>query len=183
MSTSIDHELVKRACTRWQGGRDGGSSRLRGAARVNTGIRQYFDASYIRDQEEAAREESGVLAEGEGLLAAVDSAERLTADGWNLLMGLEPRGFAGRGLEAKNDQGEDEQILAELQQGLITMPLWGVSLSPEVARGFGNDDLRWVFEVVGEFPAVAAWHVSGIKPEEEELTAGVASRSTASGAR
>ena len=49
------------------------------------------------------------------------------------------------------------------------MPLWGVSLSPEVAAGFGT---RFLFELVGDFPAVPAWKHSGIKDDEQELVTG-----------
>ena len=49
------------------------------------------------------------------------------------------------------------------------MPLWGVSLSPEVAAGFGT---RFLFELVGDFPAVPAWKHSGIKDFEQELVTG-----------
>jgi hypothetical protein len=49
------------------------------------------------------------------------------------------------------------------------MPLWGVSLSPEVAAEFGT---RFLFELVGDFPAVPAWVHSGIKDHEQELVTG-----------
>ena len=49
------------------------------------------------------------------------------------------------------------------------MPLWGVSLSPDIAAGFGT---RFLFELVGDFPAVPAWKHSGIKDEEQELVTG-----------
>ncbi|WP_448638650.1 hypothetical protein [Geodermatophilus sp. URMC 63] len=49
------------------------------------------------------------------------------------------------------------------------MPLWGVSLSPGVADSFGT---RFLFELVGPFPAVPAWMASGVKTEEQELVTG-----------
>jgi hypothetical protein len=49
------------------------------------------------------------------------------------------------------------------------MPLWGVSLSTDVAAGFGT---RLLFELVGDFPAVPAWKHSGIKDDEQELVTG-----------
>ena len=45
------------ACAFWQSGRDNGSSRLRGAARVITGTAHYFEADFIRSQEDKARED------------------------------------------------------------------------------------------------------------------------------
>jgi hypothetical protein len=76
-------------------------------------------------------------------------------------------GFAGRGISSK--PAEDPQIEARLQSGQIEMPLWGVSLSPDVAAGFGT---RFLFELVGDFPAVPAWKHSGIKDFEQELVTG-----------
>lgn len=49
------------------------------------------------------------------------------------------------------------------------MPLWGVSLSPNVASSFGD---RFTFEIVGAFPAIVATHHSGIKQDEVELITG-----------
>jgi hypothetical protein len=56
-----------------------------------------------------------------------------------------------------------------LRTGRIEMPLWGVSLSREVADGFGT---RFLFELMGPFPAVPAWVASKVKRHEEELVAG-----------
>jgi hypothetical protein len=49
------------------------------------------------------------------------------------------------------------------------MPLWGVSLDPTVARGFGT---RFILEIVGPFPALPAWVASGVKAAEQELITG-----------
>jgi hypothetical protein len=155
------------ACEMWQGGRDSGSSRLRGAARALTGIHHYFRAPFITEHEVAARSQRAALEAGIALLRAVNAAPRLDADGWNAQVGLPARGFAGRGVGSKPD--EDPQIEQQLRTGRIEMPLWGVSLSREVADGFGT---RFLFEVVGPFPAVPAWVASGIKKEEEELVTG-----------
>lgn len=155
------------ACEMWQGGQDTGSSRLRGAARALTGVRHYFRADFITEHEVAARAQREALDAGIALLRAVNASPRLHADGWNARVGLPARGFAGRGIKAKPD--EDPQIEKQLKTGQIEMPLWGVSLSREVAEGFGT---RFLFEVVGAFPAVPAWVASGIKKEEEELVTG-----------
>jgi hypothetical protein len=155
------------ACEMWQGGRDSGSSRLRGAARALSGVRHYFSAPFISDHETAARTQREALDAGLALLRAVNGAPHLDADGWNGRTGLPQRGFAGRGIAEKLD--EDPQIQRQLRTGQIEMPLWGVSLSPAVAAGFGT---RFLFELVGDFPAVPAWVHSGIKAEEEELVTG-----------
>ena len=155
------------ACEMWQGGQDTGSSRLRGAARALTGVRHYVRAPFITEHEVAARAQREALEAGIALLRAVNAAPRLEADGWNTEVGLPARGFAGRGIKAKPD--EDPQIEKQLRTGQIEMPLWGVSLSREVAEGFGT---RFLFELVGAFPAVPAWVASGIKKDEEELVTG-----------
>lgn len=155
------------ACEMWQGGRDSGSSRLRGAARALTGVRHYFWAPFIREHEDDARKQPEALAAGSALLRAINAAPRLDADGWNTRVGLPARGFAGRGISSKLK--EDPQIERQLSTGQIEMPLWGVSLSPDVAAGFGT---RFLFELVGDFPAVPAWKHSGIKDVEQELVTG-----------
>lgn len=127
LDTSGDHtganasaaaaKTLAKACELWQTGQVVGSSLLRGAARVITG--------------------------------------------------LPSRGFAGRGL--KPNGSNDAQILRNLSTGEIAMPLWGVSLDRDVAGSFGAG---FLFEIVGPFPAIAAWTHSGIKAEEQELIAG-----------
>ena len=59
-----------------------------------------------------------------------------TADEWNAAVGLNLRGFAGRGLEPKSPF--DDQILVALGTGRLAMPLWGVSLSRFAATWFGT---------------------------------------------
>jgi hypothetical protein len=162
----VDANDLAVACELWQSGRDGGSSRLRGAARALTGVPHYFHADFITAQEDEARRSPGALRAGIASLRAVNSAERREADGWNAGTGLPVRGFAGRGLAPKP---EDDQILEQLARGEITMPLWGVSLDPDVATGFGT---RFLLEIVGEFPAVPAWVASGVKDDEQELITG-----------
>ncbi|MBN1093324.1 hypothetical protein JKP75_12600 [Blastococcus sp. TML/M2B] len=155
------------ACTLWQGGQNVGSSPVRAAARVLSGVRHYFHADFITAYEEKARTTPEVLAAGVALLRAVNAAQPQDADGWPARVGLPAGGFAGRGISSK--PAEDPQIEKRLATGRIEMPLWGVSLSPDVAAGFGT---RFLFELVGAFPAVPAWVHSGIKDEEQELITG-----------
>lgn len=154
------------ACELWQGGRDVGSSLVRGAARALTGIDHYFRADFIARQERSARAKADALRAAIALLRGVNAAERRDADGWYQLAGLSGPGFIGRGIESKP---QDDQIVKQLEYGHLNMPLWGVSLSREVAEGFGT---RFLFEIVGAFPAVPAWLASGIKDEEQELITG-----------
>ncbi len=158
------------ACTSWQSGRDGGSTLLRAAARALTGIPHYFTAAFITEKEEEARGNPAALQRAATLLHAIADAPLLTADQWAERHGVDPANFAGRGLGRK--QTEDEQIARQLRGGVIDMPLWGVSLDPAVAQRFGTSDSRWIFQIEGPFPAVAAWSASGIKPEERELICG-----------
>jgi hypothetical protein len=162
----VSADDLAKACELWQSGQDVGSSFLRGADRALTGIPHYFRSDFITDQEQKARRSPEALHAGIVLLRGVNSAERRNADGWSAVTGLPLRGFAGRGLAAKS---EDDQILEQLARGEITMPLWGVSLDPAVANGFGT---RLLLEIVGEFPAVPAWVASGVKEEEQELITG-----------
>lgn len=166
----VDADLLAAACLRWQGGRDGGSTLLRAGARVLLDVRHYFNADYITSKESEAASNWKVLTESSGLLRAMNAAPALTADQWCERVGLPHSGFAGRGLQPKPD--EDEQILAKLKRGSIRMPLWGVSLDPEIAQSFGGAAPRWIFEIVGEFRAVPAWLHSGIKSAERELICG-----------
>jgi hypothetical protein len=147
-------------------GRDVGSSLVRGAARALTGIDHYFKADFIAGQERSARAKPDALRAAIALLRGVNAAERRDANGWYEVAGLSGPGFIGRGIESKP---QDDQIVKQLEYGHLTMPLWGVSLSREVAEGFGT---RFLFEIVGAFPAVPAWLASGIKDEEQELITG-----------
>ncbi|MGY1834348.1 HD domain-containing protein [Blastococcus sp. SYSU DS0510] len=150
-----DDDLAE-ACTLWQGGRDVGSSPVRAAARVLSGVDHYFRADFISDYNRQARTTPEALAAGVALLRAVNAAPHRDANGWSDAVGLPAGGFAGRGITSKPD--EDPQIEWRLSTGRIEMPLWGVSLSPDVAAGFGT---RFLFELVGDFPAVPAWVHSG----------------------
>ena len=164
---AVSAEDLAEACALWQGGQNGGSSPIRGAARVLTGIRHYFRAEFITGYETAARSQRETLDAGIALLRAVNAAPHLDADGWNVQVGLPLRTFAGRGITSKPD--EDPQIERQLRTRRIEMPLWGVSLSREVADSFGT---RFLFELVGAFPAVPAWIASDLKAEEQELVTG-----------
>jgi hypothetical protein len=159
---------LRDACDVWQSGRDGGSSPLRAAARVTTGIPHYFSASYIDAYDTAAAENLAALARARVLLGAVAASEMLDADRWRQRTGLPGPPFASRGIGSKNGEGEDDQIerLVTAENAVITMPLWGFSLSEEMARSFGT---RFMFRVHGTFHAIAAWQHSGVKPEEQEL--------------
>ena len=161
------------ACSAWQGGRNIGSTPLRGAARVLTGIPHYFQADFITRQETAARANTDILEKARILLDAVAAAEHRTADEWNTSVGLYPRGFAGRGLEPKP---QDDQILEVLATGRIVMPLWGVSLSRYAAWWYGtagkSPKPRFMFEIDGPFPAIPSWTLSGERADEEELICG-----------
>lgn len=163
----VADDVLAEACTLWQGGRDVGSSPVRAAARVLTGVRHYFHADFSTAYDVPARATPEVLAAGAALLRAVNTAPHRDADGWSTSVGLSAGGFAGRGISSK--PAEDPQIEKRLATGRIEMPLWGVSLSPDVAAGFGT---RFLFELVGEFPAVPTWVHSGIKNYEQELITG-----------
>ncbi len=160
-------ETLAKACELWQTGQVVGSSLLRGAARVITGVPHYFSADFITEYEDEARKNEDALRYGQSLLGAISASEPLDADAWNVAVGLSSRGFAGRGL--KPNGTKDAQILRVLSSGEIVMPLWGVSLHRDVAGSFGGG---FLFEIVGPFPAIAAWTHSGIKAEEQELIAG-----------
>jgi hypothetical protein len=119
---------LRDACTLWQGGQNVGSSPVRGAARVLSGVRHYFRADFITRYDRQARTTPEVLAAGVALLRAVNAAPHRNADAWCAEVGLPIGGFAGRGISSK--PAEDPQIEARLRSGQIEMPLWGVSLIP-----------------------------------------------------
>jgi hypothetical protein len=131
-----------------------------------TGIDHYFRADFIAGQEQSARTNPDALHAAVALLRGVNSAPRRDADGWYEVAGLSRPAYIGRGIASKP---VDDQILRQLKRGSLTMPLWGVSLSRQVAEGFGT---RFLFEIVGSFPAVPAWLASGIKDDEQELITG-----------
>jgi hypothetical protein len=167
---------LKDACTVWQSGRDGGSSRLRGGARVLTAVPHYFRATYIRDHTLQARAQEDTLTRARLLLDAVASSPPRSARQRYGHCGLNGRAFAGRGIESKCTQGEDEQIWQALRAGEIEMPLWGFSLdrrtAEEYGRGKGGDKtMAFLFELEGRFRGIAAWEHSKKKLKEREIIA------------
>lgn len=156
---------VREACAAWQGGRDSGSSPIRAAARVLTRTSHYFTADFITDLEREAAADSEAMARARVLLDAVALAPRLDPVEWCSASGAQG-GWAGRGLRSA---AQDSQIVEALTHGTLNMPLWGLSLDRDVASSFGT---RFMFEVAGRFPAIAAWLASGLKHEEQELIAG-----------
>lgn len=158
------HDLAD-ACAAWQGGRGGGSSPIRAAARNLTGVKHYFEAPFIADYERKAAADPVTTRRAEVLLDALMANDALTPAEWAESLGVGP-GWVGRGIVSGE---QDDQILATLRTGVITMPLWGTSLDSKVADGFGS---RFTFELRGPIPAVPAWVHSGIKAEEAELICG-----------
>ena len=51
----------------------------------------------------------------------------------------------------------------------MQMPLWGFSLSEDVALSYGR---RFLFRLSGPFSAIAPWLHSGIKSAEQEVIGG-----------
>lgn len=160
-------ETMAAACAFWQAGRDGGSSLVRGAARVLTGVPHYFSAPYIQAYEATARRDSVALAHAVTLMSGLEATQHQSATQWAIESAVPDQQFAGRGLSA--NPGNDDRIERRLDGGIINMPLWGVTLDREVTLKFGS---RFLLEIVDPFPAVAAWVHSGIKAAEQELIAG-----------
>jgi hypothetical protein len=161
---SSNHEL-REACTAWQGGRDIGSTPIRAAARVLTQTKHYFDAHFITNAEEKAKDDPRVMSHARVLLAELAARPARTIAEWGYETGVDAS-WVGRGIKSGDQDG---QIVQSLKSGTIAMPLWGLSLDRGVAESFGN---RFLFEVVGPFPAIAAWRESDFKHEERELIAG-----------
>jgi len=166
MTIATDESLAV-ACAFWQAGRDGGSSLLRAAARVITGVPHYFCDNYIHEYETRARRDPVALAYACTLLNAVTTSSLFVASHWATRGGLVVQDFAGRGLAS--NAGNDAQIEQRLDDGVIDMPLWGVTLDREVTQNYGS---RFLLEIVEPFPAVPAWLNSKIKSEEQELVTG-----------
>ena len=169
---SVVPSRLASACSRWQADRDG-SSLLRGAARVLTGVPHYFEADFITGYEDRARDDSEVLAEAQALLDALDGSSRRDAEAWTSYAEVAGDGFCGRGLKPK--LAGDPQIEQRLREGAIDMALWGVSLDRAIAESYGRTDSapsRFLFSLHGPFPALVSWRESGIKREERELITG-----------
>jgi hypothetical protein len=158
-------ESLADACAAWQGGRDKGSSPIRAAARVLTTTTHYFQADFIWRYEREAEADHATMTRAKVLLDALERADRRSALGWSTSFGIEAD-WAGRGIASGP---QDQQILETLRTGTLTMPLWGTSVDREVAESFGT---RFIFELVGEFPAIPAWEYTGLKKDERELIVG-----------
>jgi hypothetical protein len=165
-------DQLSEACALWQTGVNTGSSAIRAGARAITGIPHYFDADWLADHEQTARENPEVMDAARILLAAVagSNPKRADASTWRKASGLSPKAFAGRGVKKK--QAEDEQIREQLKTKTISMPLWGVSLDEDVARSFGKGDLGFLFQIEGAFRGVAAWKESGEQKDQYEIITG-----------
>jgi len=163
------HEPLADACEVWQSGRDGGSTPLRAGARVLSGVPHYFSAAFIDDLDQAARRDPVCLERARTLLDAVAAADQLEVDDWRVVSGVPGSGPASRGIAPKS--GIDEQIhrLVTTPGNVLRMPLWGFSLSAEVAQSFGG---RFLFRLTGRFSALPAWIHSGIKADEQEMIGG-----------
>ncbi|GAA1434388.1 hypothetical protein GCM10009616_28670 [Microlunatus lacustris] len=166
MTVTTGSELAE-ACGFWQAGRDRGSSLLRAAARVITGVPHYFCADYLHQYEFAARRDPVSLAHASTLLNEVGASPFLAASQWAQRCSVSDQSFAGRGLAP--NPGNDDEIEQRLDEGVIEMPLWGVTLDRKVAAEYGS---RFLLEIVGSFPAIPAWLQSHHKAEEQELVAG-----------
>lgn len=163
LETEVDP--LRDACIAWQGGRDGGSSPIRAAARVLTRTKHYFEADFITRYEAEAAADESTMTRASVLLNEIATRRSLTLQQWGEQTGVE-RPWAGRGIRSA---AHDDQIERSLQSGTMRMPLWGLSLDKNVALSFGD---RFLFELVGSFPAIAAWQVSDYKHDERELIAG-----------
>ncbi|MDZ8275722.1 hypothetical protein R2Q81_07130 [Microbacterium aquimaris] len=153
------------ACAAWQGGRDVGSSPIRGGARILTRLPHYFTAEFITTYEQRALDEPSILDDARTLLSALEQSPKRAGDGWQISLDATSP-IAKRGIKSG---AQDSQILDTLRTGRIAMPLWGVSLDPDVAASFGR---RFTFVLEDEFPAIPAWVHSGAKAEEQELITG-----------
>lgn len=156
---------LRDACAEWQGGMLGGSSPIRAAARNLTGVRHYFRADFIDKYEEEARTDEPTTQRARTLLAALAASPLRTSAEWAHELNT-GSSWVGRGIKLGV---QDEQILQSLATGEITMPLWGASFDPDIARHYGD---RFTFILHGPFPAVPAWIYSGIVAEERELICG-----------
>lgn len=156
---------LARACATWQSGRDIGSSPIRASARVLTDTPHYFEAPFIDDYESAVAANCEMLGHARTLLTALADSCKRNSSSWAAELGV-ASDWVGRGIKTGL---QDDQIVATLAEGELSMPLWGASLDKEVAEGFGS---RFIFELLGPFPAIPAWAHSGIKAEEHELIVG-----------
>lgn len=135
-----------------------------------TRVPHYFAAPYISEFECQAINDRHALAQADQLLHALRESDPVDATEWSSTWPDFPAGnFAGRGLKSKTTYGEDDQILRALESQRLTMPLWGVSLDREVARGFGE---RFLFQLEGPFRGIPAATHSGHQAEQREIITG-----------
>ena len=165
MTSTVSNDALRDACAAWQDGRDGGSSPVRAAARVLTGTKHYFEASFIDRYEREASANALTMARARSLLDGLATSVTRDGAGWAAQTGF-GSGWVGRGIASAP---QDAEIDASLDTGFITMPLWGLSLDRDVALSYGS---RFLFEIEGPFPAIPAWEASGLKADERELIAG-----------
>ena len=160
---------LRPACTSWQSGRDGGSTPIRGGARILTGVPHYFEADFINEIDDQARQDQETLTHARTLLRAVGLSPRQTADDWRRQLGLVGDAPAMRGIASKKGQEHIDDAIERLvtsPNATIEMPLWGFSLDPQVALGYGS---RFVFRLTGTFSAVPAWRHSSERFDELEM--------------
>ena len=170
MSTDTNAALAE-ACAAWQQHRDA-SSRIRAAARVITGVPHYFQADFITELEGQARADHATLLHASTLMTTLAKATPRTVEEWRAETGTTGAGLAARGIAAKPaESGIDAEIERAVTRpgATLNMPLWGFSLSEDVARGFGD---RFLFRLQGKFSALPAWLYSGTKDGEQEMIGG-----------
>lgn len=130
-----------------------------------TGTKHYFDAPFIEEFEQQARDDESLRVHAAVLLDRLDRAPRRTAAEWGTLLNITTT-WAGRGTAGGEHAA---QIRQSVGTGELTMALWGITLSNDVAATFGD---RFTFELLGPFPAIAASAHSDLKHEELELITG-----------
>ena len=164
-------DALAEACTAWQEHRDA-SSLIRAAARVISGVPHYFQADFITHLEQQARGDHGALVHASTLMTTLAKAAPRTVEEWRTQTGVDGSGCAARGIAAKPAaSGIDAEIERAVTRpgATLNMPLWGFSLSEDVARTFGD---RFLFRLQGRFSALPAWVHSGRKDGELEMIGG-----------
>lgn len=75
---------LNEACEVWQSGRDVGSSPLRAAARILTGVPHYFRAEFIDALDRSVTDDEQALSRARTLLTAVSASPPMTTVGVDL---------------------------------------------------------------------------------------------------
>ncbi len=166
-STGDESRVVASACQQWQSGRGGGSPRLRAAARALTGVSHYVTADCVARQEQEARRDLASMVAATALLHGVSSAPARDAAGWNAELGLPPRSFAGRVIAASADS--DEEFMGHVCSGHLDIPLWSVTLDPEVANRCRG---HFRAEIEGPFPGIVPSSLTGLKAQDQAIITG-----------